>query len=151
MLTSRKFVVHLITIKKSMYPKSSTMNKIYGMNSKKKSIHFLKYTEFNPFIKIPMHIYNTARITANFILKLFEFVNPLLALPQIGSMPIVFYISNSSFNNQFHFIHSSLYYFITWINKNSPDFIIVIFMLTKRIHTICSRDGGRYYRSRWLW
>ena len=42
------------------------------MNSKKKSRKFLKYRELKPFIRMPSDICTMAKITADYILKLFE-------------------------------------------------------------------------------
>ena len=48
-----------------------TINTNYGINSKKKSTHFLKWKVFSPFKIIPNIIYATPNMTDNFIFKLF--------------------------------------------------------------------------------
>lgn len=49
-----------------------------------------------PFITIPIVIYKTPRITANFILKELTNYNEFLEIAQIGSRPII-YIQSGSF------------------------------------------------------
>jgi hypothetical protein len=66
-------------IKRSIHPKRAKIKTNYGMNSNMKSIGFLKYKLLNPFIIIPKDICSIAKITASFILKLFENVRLLSA------------------------------------------------------------------------